>query len=214
MANLCSRCEEIFKFADMAFAYPNLERYSFKFVVSSGFSGAIRPEGIAEKMYKWSQQGHGSRMLKPISLEPPLHESDILICEWDHGIPGLGQGGQRPCFALSGGEFFEAGTDYFFLLPLGQRERAAEEDDGGEEESESDDKQGRFDRIEGLILHRSSGKGEYVRVGLFYYTLPHDVREGGNVLTYAFGEDALLDPSGFLQRDGDDGGHTYTIQIV
>jgi len=146
--------------------------------------------------------------------EPPLDESDVLICEWDHGIPGDGQPGQKTRFALSGEAFLEVPTDSFFLLPLGQRERAPEEEDEGEEESESDDKRGAFDRIEGLILHRSSGKGEYVRVGLFYYTLPDAVREVGNVLDFAFGKRESLEHDAFLERHGDDGDYSYTICMI
>jgi hypothetical protein len=184
-------------------------------VISSGFTDNIR-DGLPDKVYKRSQKGYGSRVVgeSTQSHEPPLDESDVLICEWDHGIPGHGHAGQKARFALSDGGLLEVSTDSFFLLPLGQREKTPKQEDEGEDESESDDKRGDFDRIEGLILHRSSKKGEYVRVGLFYYTLPDSVRKEENVLDFVFGKGQSLEPDAFLQRHVDGGEHTYTIHIV
>ncbi|KAH7303066.1 heterokaryon incompatibility protein-domain-containing protein [Stachybotrys elegans] len=137
-------------------------------VVSSGFPGTIR-DGLPDKVYKRSKKGQISRFVQESSqsYDLPFDESDVLICEWDNGIPGHPQTPQAIRFPLSGGNFLEVQDGSFFLLPLGQRKKESSDNEGEKEQSEADDRRGLFDRIEGLILHRTLAKGEYIRVGLF-----------------------------------------------
>lgn len=191
-------------------------------VISSGFSGTVN-DGLPEKLYKWSKFGERSRFVEESRQrhDPPLGESNVLICEWDHGIPGHDESPQVIRVALSGQGPLQIRDGSFFLLPLGQRKRELEEDDENEEleeENEADDRRGSFDRIEGLILHRSSVKGEYVRVGIFYYTL-RDLcceKPEEEVLASVFGRDESLEVESYLERQtrGKNGHVTYTIQIV
>lgn len=184
-------------------------------VISSGFPGTIR-DGLPDKVYKWSKHGHRSTFVQQStqSHQPPLDESDVFICEWDHGIPGHDQTPRSIRFALHSGSFLEVQDGSFYLLPLGQRRRFSKEDEEAEEENEADDRDGPFDRIEGLILHRSSAKGEYVRVGIFYYTLGDSARDQEKVLNSIFGEDECLGDDSYLRRDDHNDEVTYTIQII
>ncbi|KAH0428260.1 hypothetical protein CcaCcLH18_09150 [Colletotrichum camelliae] len=185
-------------------------------VVSSGFPGTVR-DGLPDKVFKWSKQGQNSRFVQTSSRshQPPLDESDVLTCEWDYGIPCHPQTRRPIRFPLPDGSFLEVEDGHFFLLPLGQRRKDLEDNEvEDEEESEADDRDGSFDRIEGLILHRSRAKGEYVRMGLFYYTLQLGVEQDEEVLGHVFGRDECLQVDSYLQKDGDGGQAFYTIQIV
>ncbi|EQB47240.1 hypothetical protein CGLO_13638 [Colletotrichum gloeosporioides Cg-14] len=104
--------------------------------------------------------------------------------------------------------------DYAAGLWVPDLKKDSEDYEEGVEESEADNRDGSFDRIEGLILHRSSAKGEYARLGLFYYTLQTGAEQDEEVLGHVFGKDECLDVNSYLQKDGDGEHAFYTIKIV
>lgn len=165
-------------------------------VIASTFPGSVR-DNLPDKKYVMIDQRMPPTTLQTSqSHSPPLEYPNTLICEWDHGIPGMRETYHIPSIPLVGGRLASLQNKYnFFLVPI----------------CEVDDDQdiSPFGHIEGLILQRSDAGNEYFRVGMFYYTGSQDKDETRR--DRIFGKDENLDESYFHEKHNDG---TFTIRII
>ena len=133
-------------------------------------------------------------------------EGGVLSCIWDHGWPDEDERYQNGFFALADGSRVALETRDFFLLTIGYKVG-----------------QNSLGRLSGLVLQRSSARGQYLRVGEFQFYIPNSKdkdclqnveeldQDNLRLRRIVLGQDGSLDDVYFLETHNN---NTYTIKLI